>query len=347
MMTLLARAGLAIVALPGLAATSRAAAQPIFYTWPSDDNADLVAEFTRTHDAPPVVQVFQDENEAFQQLRKGLTVDVAHPCADQFAHWRAAGLLQPIDTGRLANWPDLFPTLSRLGTGENGQQWFVPFDWGTTSVAYRADLVDIASESYDLLWNDRYAGKLAFGTDATESVIIAGLVAGVADPFNMTDDELTRVRAILMRQKPLLSFYWSDLELVAEGLVSGALVASTAWNEIVPLVQGRGCDIRFMNPKEGMLGWCCGFVLTRAATEVDLAYELIDSLLSPATGKVLTSLGVAHSNRRVFETVSAETLAGLGLPYGPDDMLANSVFLRPSPRMAEYQSIFDEVVGDA
>jgi spermidine/putrescine transport system substrate-binding protein len=348
MATLLAQSGLAIVTLPRVTRASTSAAQPIFYTWPSDQTADLVAAFTRTHDAPPVVQVFQDENEAFQQLRKGLTVDVAHPCADQFAHWRAAGLLQPIDTGRLSHWPDLFPALKSLpGVNESGQQWFVPFDWGTTSVAYRADLVDIETESYDLLWAERYAGQLAFGTDATESVIIAGLVAGVADPFNMTDDELERVRQLLLRQRRLLSFYWSDIELVAEGLASGALVASTAWNEIIPLLQGRGLDIRYMNPKEGMLGWCCGLVLTRTATEIDLAYELMNSLLSPPTGRFLIETGTAHANRKVFETIDAETLAMLGLPNGPEDLLANSVFLRHSPRMAEYQRLFDEIIDDA
>ena len=55
-------------------------------------------------------------------------------------------MLAPIDTAKLSNWGDIFEPLKNLPTTtEGGKQWFVPFDWGQTSITYRTDLVDLPS----------------------------------------------------------------------------------------------------------------------------------------------------------------------------------------------------------
>ena len=126
-------------------------------------------------------------------------------------------MLQPIDTDRLSHWPEIFAPLKAIPvSNEDSKQWFIPVNWGTTSVAYRLDLVEVTDNSYGLLWDKRYAGKLSIGEDATEIVMMAALVAGIADPFNPTDADLDRVREALEEQKPLLKFYWSDDTIIKE-----------------------------------------------------------------------------------------------------------------------------------
>jgi spermidine/putrescine transport system substrate-binding protein len=98
-----------------------------------------------------------------------------------------------------------------------------------------------------------------------------------------------------------------------------------------------------MRPKEGILSWCCGFVLSANATEADAAHELIDAVLAPSTGVNWLSRGSNHANRKTYELVDETTLAEMGIPRDPSDLLATSVFLREYPRLAEYQRMFDEV----
>jgi spermidine/putrescine-binding protein len=94
---LLAGSGLSLMTISAAPRLGQAGGRPVLYTWEGFDSPDLVADFLFQHPAP-LFQTFVDENEAFENLKAGLTVDLAHPCADTFGHWRDAGLLQPIDT---------------------------------------------------------------------------------------------------------------------------------------------------------------------------------------------------------------------------------------------------------
>jgi hypothetical protein len=78
-------------------------------------------------------------------LRGGSVVDVSHPCNNSIPRWREAGLLQPIDTSRLSNWPDVFDSLKTFEGAQDGdKQYFVPVDWGNTSIIY-GPIIDMPS----------------------------------------------------------------------------------------------------------------------------------------------------------------------------------------------------------
>ncbi|MDA0952469.1 MAG: twin-arginine translocation signal domain-containing protein, partial [Proteobacteria bacterium] len=90
------------------------------------------------HGAPPNITFYGGTDEALAKMRSGFHVDVAHPFLQDVGTWADAEAIQPIDTSRLSNWPDLAPSLADdPGTRSGGQQFFAPNDWGITSVAYR------------------------------------------------------------------------------------------------------------------------------------------------------------------------------------------------------------------
>ena len=51
-------------------------------------------------------------------------------------------------------------------------------DWGQASILYRTDLVDIEEESWGLLWDERYAGRLAMIDSLIHGVMVAAIYAG-------------------------------------------------------------------------------------------------------------------------------------------------------------------------
>ena len=250
-----------------------------------------------------------------------------HPCSPLVPQWRDAGLIQPIDTSRLQNWPDVFPALTSLpGTQVNGEQWFVPFGWGRTSVTYRTDLVDWDEEdSYGLLWDERYAGQLAVFDSVDETVFTAAIYAGI-DPCNMSDDDLDTVMALLEKQKALLRFYAISQSDITQALASGEVVAALTWDSGAAELKAQGIPVRMMLPKEGVETWCCGMVLTSNAPHEDKAYDLIDAMLSPESGAfVISDYGMGHSNRAAFDRISDEKLDELQLPRNPTELLESGV----------------------
>jgi spermidine/putrescine transport system substrate-binding protein len=190
---LLAAAGLAAVTVPVVRRPAKAQEQARYLTWSVYQNAGFFPDYVRKHDGNPEMSTLGVEAENLAALRSGTGIDVAHPCNTSIGRWYEAGVLQPIDPARLSHWPDLFESLTTvMGAKQNGQQYFVPIDWGTTSVIYRTDLVDIQEPSWNLLWDERYKGYLSVSRGAEETCAIAAIVAGAAATMRWQYWRMTR-----------------------------------------------------------------------------------------------------------------------------------------------------------
>ena len=140
---------------------------------------------------------------------------------------------------------------------------------------------------------------------------------GAADPYEMTDEEIEKVRLLLQKQKPLLRMYWSDSTEFEQAMATGEIVVASAWNSSVATLRSQGVDVKYMTPKEGRLNWCCGLVLQTNAPHPEKAHELMDAMLDPKAGEWLINYGYGHSNRKSFDLVTEELLAERGFPEGP------------------------------
>lgn len=344
---LLAAAGLSLVAMPIPRGAQAAGADLLYYTWSGYELEGFHPSYKAKHGESPSNTIFSDEEEALQKLRAGFQCDVAHPCSGRVRRWREAGVIQPFDTSRLSNWGEVIPKLTTInGANDDGKQWFAPVDWGNTALLYRRDLVDLQGQppSWKLLWDERYAGRLSIGNDITDTGIITGLVAGAKNPYDMNDEDLAKVKALMQQQRPLIRFYWTDTTELETAMAAGEVVAASSWNAAVLGLRKAGLDVAYEAPAEGMLSWVCGLVLTSSATHTDLAYDLIDSMISAEAGAwLIDTYGYGHSNLKAFDLVSETALADRGLPRDPTEMFATSVFSAENPRLDELQQMFEEV----
>ena len=345
MVQALTAAGVALVTMPVTRKLAQADDnQATYFTWSGYDTPDFFPGYVKKYGASPNLPVFSDEQEAFQKLMAGFKTDVAHPCSGRIEKWRNAKLIQPFDTSKLSNWPDVFDTLKHINTADqDGKQWFSPVDWGNTAVIYRTDLVQPKEDSWELLWDERYKGRISMGDDITDTAIITALLIGAKNPYAMTDDELKKVKDKLAAQKPLVRFYWSDATVLEQGIASGEIVAASAWNGTLAKMIDQGVPVKWMSPKEGMLTWVCGAVLTSNATEVDKAHDLINALISKEAGLWLIAYGYGHSNKKAFAEAGEAALTKIGLPADPSEHLKRGTFSKDNKRLEDLQQIFEQV----
>lgn len=324
--------GLATVAMTVPFARPRAADEVSYYTWAGYDAPEMHAQYQAVRGALPTVTLLADETEALLKIQSGFSPDIVHPCIYDIQRWRDSGTIQPIDSNRLPEWANIFPALKEAaGTADSSEQWLIPIDWGNGSVLYRTDLVDIEEESWSVMFDERYAGRLSMWDAIDGAMNAAALVSGAADPFHMTDDELAAAKALLAKQKDLLRFYWTDPAQAEQALATGEVVAAYTWNASLVNLQAQGIPVKYMQPKEGILTWVCGLVMTANAPADEAArYDFINAMLSPETGAwLISNYGYGHANAKSFELAGAETAASMGLPANPAEMFANSVVLRP------------------
>lgn len=318
--------GLISVSMPLL--PRRAAAAPedhaTYFTWGGFDIPEYFEEYIAKRGELPNFAVYGSAEEALQKLQSGFVPDIALPCISDVPRWSSTGLFQPIDPTRLSNWPDVLPELySEPYNMVEGRPWLLPFYWGQTSIAYRTDLFDLqGEESWDMLWDARYAGQLGSLAGGGDVWWCAAIKAGVPFAQIHTDEAFEKIAAVLREQRPLIRVYTDDTTSLDTALASGELVASLAWNSSVVSLATQGVPVKFAKPKEGALTWVCGMMLLKDAPKIDSAYDVLDSLISESSALFnMRGYGYGGVNRKAFNSVTEEELNALGLSKDVNSIL--------------------------
>ena len=325
---------------------------PTVFTWEGWDVPELHQPYLAKHGESPNIAIFGDEEEAFAKMRAGFKVDLTQPRTYKVPIWKDAGILDPIDTSRLSNWDDLIPSLKTIpGTFEGDKQYFIPTDWGLTSVLYRADLAPeyVGNESWGMLWDPKYKGRLSMADSLIDGVMVAAIYTGAKDPFNMTDEEMAKTRAALKEQLPLMRYYWTSPADIEQALASGELVATSAWNSSYAALKKEGFDVRYSSPKEGAMTWVCGFCLMsdHDPAKLDRIYDYLDAYASVESGVfALTEYGYGHGNLNAFAKVEQDQpglLKELGYSVNVNETLDAGIFQAPMGNEPALQAMFEEV----
>ncbi len=342
-------AGLVVVARSLLPRPAQAASdeQPTLFTWAGYEVPEMHQAYIAKYGESPNIAVWADEEEAFAKMRAGYQPDMTMPCSYKVTPWNDAGLLAPMDFSRLSNWSDVLEPLRDVPDTSFGadRPWVCAW-WGLTAITYRTDLVDLKEESWGLLWDERYAGKLAMFNSLIDGVMVAAIYSGAKDPFNMTPDEVAKVRELMIKQKPLLRYYTNSVTDLEQSMAAGEVVAGASWNDSPLRLSQQGIPVRFMAPKEGAMTWTCGIALMKDAdpNKLDRTYDLIDAYLSPETGEYwIMNFGMGHSNKKAFERVPESELAMRGLPKDPTDYLKSGIFQATIHNEPELQTMFEEI----
>jgi spermidine/putrescine-binding protein len=346
-MRMLTAAGVAVTATSGTRPL-RAAETPTVYLWSGYDDPALYPSYVAKYGAAPDFAIWGDEEEGLVKLLGGFKPDVVMPCAYKVEKWYQSGVLGEIDTAKIGEWGDVFESLKNISAGmQGGKRVWVPMDWGQTSIIYRTDLCPeyVGNETWKILWDPKYKGRVAIFDSLTDGAVVAGIVAGLKDPFDYTSDEdLAKAREKLVELKSQLRYFVPDPASLEQGLATGEIVAVTGWNESITRLRKQGLPVKFMEPKEGTMTWVCGLSIVRGTPLLEQAHEIIDAMLDPESRAYeMRNFGYGSATKSPYAILSPEELADLGLSPDPDSVLNASLLQRPIKGEERLQKTFEEV----
>ena len=333
----------------GVTATAVAAEdQPLFFGWTGYDAPELYPGYADNHGGMFRFTAWGDEEEGVTKLQSGFNADLIMPCTYKVAKWYSTGRLDAIDTTRLKNWPKVMDQLKNMDmVMQDGKVVWVPIDWGQTSIVYRTDLAPeyIDNETWDILWDPKYKGRLAAFDSLVDTVVVAGLKAGIPDMFDYTNpDDLEKTRVEMRAMVDNLRFFSNDPTTLEQAIASGEVVAATVWNESVTRLKKQGLPVRYMTPKEGAMTWVCGLSIIKGTEHTDKVYAIIDAMLEKESRIwEINNFGYGVSTQEAFDAISDSDLAALGLSKNPGEILHAGIFQVPINGEKELQNMFDEV----
>lgn len=334
----LALGGLAAGGTALLPRSARAAADLTVFEWSGYDDPSLFPEYVEKYGDQPAFAIFAEEEEAYQKLRAGFQVDLAHPCTLSVGRWRDSGLLKPIDTSRIPRWSEIpEDMLEAKGIKADGETWFMPFDWGNSTIIYRQDELPDAKQSYEMLLDPSLQGRVSIFDSVDEAFVIASGILGYDSHMDLSDEQMEKCAEVLRELHKNIRFYWGDPTALQQAMAAGEVLAAWAWTDSYLALKSEGVDVKFMFPEEGLSTWMCGMVMTKDAPgSEEQAYAYMDAMLDPKVGKVLIDdWGYGHSNASSYELAESELAIELGLTSGLDKFLKGTRFqgeIEPSKR---------------
>jgi len=276
--------------------------------WAGYDAEDFWIDFKTTY--PNVTVNFEiaiSDADIYAKMAAGNQADVFHPYTGWLQFYVDEGLVEEIDTSKLTNWdkvPEHFKEIGRF----NGKQYFIPWDWGFSSVLYRTDMIPEGVDSWAALTDPKYAGHISMWDDGPAAVTISSYIHGY-DETAITDDQLAAIQAEWIAQRDLNLFYWAGEPELVEGMTSGDVWAAYAWQGAYATLLANGVPVAYANPKEGRNSYVGLYGIRKGTENLDLALKLLDSKLAEATGNNLVNLFYyGHVNQDVINGITDATL---------------------------------------
>ncbi len=295
------------------------------YLFPS-----FAEKYTPTLDAAVDYIFFADDSEAFTKAQTGVHADLVHPCESYMGLYVTNDLLQPIDTSRIEHWDDLNPKLVELGQF-NGVQYFVPWDWGYESILVRTDLVKEVPDSWADLWDPQYAGKIMLWDNGQANYAMTALALGYTDPWGSLSPEVVEeVKQKLIELKPNILTYWTDYTQTYDMPASGEVwLSNTTWQDAYGNLVTQDIPAAYIEPKEGRMGWSCGYGILKDAKNIDRVYEFLNAAASPESAAGLgNNYWYGHANTKALDLIDPEIVKFMKLDE-VDRLFESTVFYQP------------------
>ena len=93
-------------------------------------------------------------------------------------------------------------------------------------------------------------GKISW-FDNFEVLLVAGLVLGVPDVFNMTDPELAQVKDFLIEKKKNVRNFWTSRVDLETDFANGTIWISYTDPAFLFALQDKGLDVAFKHAERG------------------------------------------------------------------------------------------------
>lgn len=250
----------------------------------------------------PTYSFLTSDDQALGKVRAGFQPDIVHPCVSYVQDWVDLGYAQPWDTSLLTNFDSLNPALVE-NAQIDGEQYFIPADWGFSSVLYRSDKVEPdGEESWNLFYDDRYKGKISWWDSPIENFLIYGYTQGF-DPYDWdlwTDEQLEDAKKFLIEKKKLVRNMWSSQTDFDNDIAQGNVWLGYAWGGSYTAAKSAGIDVTYAEPVEGRLSWNCGFVLNKDTPNFHHAHAYVDQWISAASAAwIIPNYAYGHVNTEV------------------------------------------------
>ena len=206
-----------------------------------DGSMNVNAEFTKRTGIKVNYTTFEDNESLYSKLAGGgASYDVIFPSDYMISKMIQEKMVQKLDFSNIPNFRYIDKEY-RNQVYDPTNAYSVPYTWGVVGIFYNKKYVRETVDSWKILWDKKYAGKILMFDNPRDAFGIAQKILGYS--YNTTDsDQWGAAAKLLEEQKPLVQAYVMDQ--IFDKMSSGE-----AW--LAPYYAGDAATLVDENPNIG------------------------------------------------------------------------------------------------
>ena len=295
----------------------------------SDGLMDVNAQFEAETGIKINYKTYESNESMYTLLESGAAeYDVVIPSDYMIGKMIQEDMLAKLNFDNIPNYQYIHDDYKGLEYDPNNE-YSVPYTWGTVGIFYNKKYVSEAdlAQGWDILWNEKYKGKIYMFDNARDSFAIAHLKLGHS--LNTTDPaEWQEAYNELAKQKPLVQGYFMDQ-------IFQKMTSEEGW--LAPYYSGDGAnmiqefnetdgseDIGFFVPHQGTNFFVDAMCVMKNSKNKEAAEMYINFMCRP-------DVATANAEYICYSTPHTEALEMLSdevrnepMFYPPDEVLENA-----------------------
>ena len=253
----------------------------IVYNWGEYIDPDVITDFEEETGIKVIYDEFETNEIMYPKVEAGASAyDVVCPSDYMIQKMIDNDLLAKLDFEKLPN------AKANIGTQyweqskgfDETNEYSVPYCWGTVGILYNKTMVTDPVDSWDILWDEKYADNILMQDSVRDAFMVALKRNGAS--MNSTDPaELAAARDELIAQKPLVQAYVIDQ--VRDKMIGDEAALGVIYSGEAIYTQRENPDLEYVIPKEGTNVWIDSWVIPKNAPNMDNAHAFIDYMCRP------------------------------------------------------------------
>lgn len=311
------------------------------YNWGDYIDKSVLREFEKEFDVKINYEEYANNEEMLAKIKAGGTAyDVIFPSEYMIEYMNSTDMLNELDYSKLSNYQNIDERFKDLAYDPQNKH-SVPYMWGTMGIVYNKNMVTKPVDSWNILWDKDYAGKILMLDSSRDSFVPAFKKLGYSiNSKNMS--ELNAARDELIKQKPLVRAY--EVDTYKDQMIAEEAAMALTWSGDAYLLIAENPNLDFAIPKEGTNLWFDGIAIPKTSQNVELAHEFINFLMRPEiAAKNSDYIKFSSPNAAALPLLPEEDSSNEDLYPKGDIMTLGEVFLDLGEFTVEYDRAWTEV----
>ena len=296
-----------MISPPATSTNPPLAKELIFYNWADYMPQSVLDAFTAEYGVKVTYLTYESMEEAVAKVRAGHKYDVVVMEHDLIPSLVADGYLAEVDYRNIPNFKNISVNFRDL-TFDPANKHSIPYNYGTTELVVRNDLVEAPITHWADLWDPRYGGKIGVRAQPTELISVA--LRSLGYPLNSEDpQELEAALQHLLDLKPSVIFMDDETDNAIPALLNGEAVIMVGWAEDAVKARQVNKSITYILPEEGTMFWGDTYVLPANSPRKYTAELFLNFLLRPEiSAQIVNENHYATTNEAAYPFIDPEII---------------------------------------